>query len=182
VASESIGSDRLEITPQIRIDDSVIEQIGRMLLMEAEAKGSTGRLYADSLATAMAAHLIKRYSNRRQAIKDYTGGLPKYRLKRVIEYINENLEEDISLDSLAALAQMSAYHFARCFKQSTGLAPIQYIIKYRIERAKVLLKETDLSIAEIAYQLGFSNQSHFNKLFTKLTRTTPGNYRKNNKI
>jgi AraC family transcriptional regulator len=175
-ACETSGSDRYEIIPNMRVQDPVINRLGLLLLMEAEAEGSTGRLYGDSLSSAMAAHLIKKHSVNR-AWKEQTGGLSKSKLKLVIDYIRENIQEDTKLSSLAAIAHMSPYHFARAFKQSTGLTPIQYLIRCRIERAREMLKKSDLSIAEIAYQVGFSSQSHFHKFFIRLTNTTPGRYR-----
>jgi AraC family transcriptional regulator len=179
-AGESFRSDLFEIEPKVGIEDRIINQIGDLLLMEAEAEWSAGSLYADSLANAMAVHLLRRYTTKPQQSVGWTGGLPKQKLKSVIEYIEENLQEDIRLGCLAAIAHMSQFHFARAFKLSTGLSPIQYLIGRRIELAKQLLKKRELTIAEIAYRVGFSSQSHFNKYFIKLAKTTPGSYRKSN--
>jgi AraC family transcriptional regulator len=106
------------------------------------------------------------------------GELPKHRLRRATEFINDNLGRDIALAEIAASVEMSPYYFARLFKQSTGLAPHQYLLEQRVERAKVLLTETAIPLAEIAYQLGFASQSHFTSLFRRLTATTPKAYRK----
>lgn len=94
-----------------------------------------------------------------------------------MEYINENLERDLTLSEIAASVGMSSYHFARTFKQATGLPPHQYLIKLRLENAKRLLAQTNLAIAEIAYRVGFASQSHFTTLFRKHVGTTPKAYR-----
>jgi AraC family transcriptional regulator len=98
-------------------------------------------------------------------------------LREAIAYINDHLDRNLSLAELAALVQMSPYYFASLFKQSTGLAPHQYITKCRIERAKQLLKKRELTIMEICQQVGFQSQSHFTRVFRKHTATTPKAYR-----
>jgi AraC family transcriptional regulator len=98
-------------------------------------------------------------------------------LQQVKDHIEEHLADDLSLAELAALVPMSEFHFARLFKASTGEAPYRYITQRRIERAKVLLSVTALSVAEIAYRVGFTNQSHFTAQFRKLVGATPKRYR-----
>lgn len=95
----------------------------------------------------------------------------------MIEYINENLEHDLSLDAIAATIGMSSYHFARMFKQSIGLAPHQYVIERRLKQAQVLLTTTELTILEVSFRVGFKSQSHFTRLFRKLIGITPRAYR-----
>ena len=107
----------------------------------------------------------------------YCGGLSQHKLRWAIEYINENLEKDLKLSEIAAIVGMSQYHFVRMFKQSTGLPPHRYLVERRLEKAKRLLTETDLPIAEIAHCVGFANQSSFTKVFRKHTLITPKAYR-----
>jgi AraC family transcriptional regulator len=100
--------------------------------------------------------------------------LPRQRLRAVIEYIDEHLGSELSLDDLAAVARLSPYHFARLFKNSTGLPPHQYVIARRVERAKELLRDrVRLPLAEIALEMGFSSQSHFTRHFKRLVGVTP---------
>jgi AraC family transcriptional regulator len=113
-----------------------------------------------------------------QPIRDAGGELPKIKLRYAIEFINDNLGRNISLAEIAANVEMSPFHFARMFKRSMGLAPHQYVLEQRIDRAKTLLSETALSLTEIAYRLGFASQSHFTAVFRRLTSTTPEAYRK----
>ena len=97
---------------------------------------------------------------------------------QIEQFIDENLHEPIPLDALAAIACMSPSHFGRCFKNALGLAPGQYIILRRIERAKHLLAHTDLAVTEIGLLVGYQELSNFIKAFRKSTATTPGEYRK----
>jgi AraC family transcriptional regulator len=95
----------------------------------------------------------------------------------VREFINENLDEDLSLAEIAAVADLSQYHFARAFRKTTGLTPQQYLMRQRIERAKELLAKDDLPLVEVSLRAGFKNQSHFTTLFRKFTKLTPKTWR-----
>jgi AraC family transcriptional regulator len=101
------------------------------------------------------------------------GGLPQHKLKFVTDYINSHLERELSLNELAAIAQLSPYHFSRAFKQSTGISPHQYVIQQRVERASKLLVQGKMSIAEVAQACGFTHQSHLNRHFKRITGVTP---------
>jgi AraC family transcriptional regulator len=90
-----------------------------------------------------------------------------------IDYIHANLDCNIGLTELADLAQMSLSHFSRLFKQSTGYSPHQFVIKCRVDRARELLLKSDLSIADITYQVGFANQGHLTNHFKRLLGVTP---------
>lgn len=177
VAYESVDLDKVEILSHIPAFDPLIYQMGLALKTELESGGVDSRLYAESMATALSVHLLQRYSTREQVIKVYTGGLPKYKLREAIAYINDNLDQNLSLAEIAAVVQMSAHYFASLFKQSTGLAPHQYVTKCRIETAKRLLARRELAIVEICQQVGFESQSHFTQVFRKHTATTPKAYR-----
>src|SRR5262249_48428312 len=105
-------------------------------------------------------------------------GLSARRLKAVLRYIREHLHAALTLRDLAAVAHLSPYHFARRFKESTGLPPHQYIIARRIERAKQLLRgEDDLSLAQVAARTGFWDQGHFTRHFKRLVGVTPKRFR-----
>jgi AraC family transcriptional regulator len=129
------------------------------------------------LATALGIHLIKQYSTSTQTIREYEEGLPKYRLRQAIDYINDNVDQDIKLANIAEVVGMSQYYFCHLFKQSMGIAPYQYVIQQRVERAKQLLQQTEVTISDIALECGFANQSHFTKHFRKFTGITPKAYR-----
>jgi AraC family transcriptional regulator len=177
-AREFIRKDLVETVPQFKFRDPLVEGIGRALGAELESDGPLGRLYAESLAHVLVVHLLRNYSGSTRPLRAAIGELPKHKLRRATEFINDNLGRDVTLTEVAASVEMSPYHFARMFKQSTGLAPHQYRLERKIERAKTLLSETALPIAEIAYRLDFASQSHFTALFRRFTSTTPKAYRK----
>ena len=122
-------------------------------------------------------HLLRNYSTATKLTNGASSKLPRYKLQRVIDYINDNLRDDLTLHKISAILSMSPYHFAHAFKQATGLAPHRYVIQRRVERAKSLLRETDLSITEIAHQVGYANQSNFSAVFHQFTAQTPRSFR-----
>jgi transcriptional regulator GlxA family with amidase domain len=105
------------------------------------------------------------------------GGLPPRAMRRVHEFIEEHLEENVSIQALANIAGLSMYHFARAFKQSEGVTPHEYLIQRRVQRTKDLLAETDLPLSEIALASGFSDQSHCARRFREHVGVTPSSYR-----
>lgn len=172
-ASELLETDHVELIPQLAIQDPLIHQIGLALKTELQSNGSGSQLYAESMANALAVHLLRCHSTQPQNITTYVGGLGKHTLKLVTDYINDYLERELGLSELAAIAQLSAYHFSRAFKESIGFSPHQYVIQQRVERAKRLLLQGKTSIAEVAIACGFSHQSHLNRHFKHLIGVTP---------
>ena len=172
-AAENRFNHEFEFSEMYKDQDPLIQHIGLALLAESESATSIGRLYADSLIQTLTLHLLKNYSNASPIQENLNGGLSGYKLRRVKEFINENLEEDLPLAALAEVADLSQFHFARSFRKSTGQTPQQYLMHQRIERAKELLAKDDLPIVEISLRTGFKNQSHFTTLFRKYTKFTP---------
>jgi AraC family transcriptional regulator len=168
-----LKTDRVELIPHFAVQDPLIYQIGLALKAELETNGASSCLYAESAATFLAVHLLQHYSTRIHEIGDYVGGLPQHKLRQAIDYIQENLSENISLEAIANHIDLSCYHFCRLFKQSTGFSPYQYVIQQRVKRAKQLLRQGKMSIGDIAIACGFSHQSHLNRHFKRLTGVTP---------
>ena len=179
-AGADLNPDQTEIITSLETRSPVIESMARMAFDElqrsSEAAGSN--LYADSLANLLAVQLLREYSSHKMpAEKQYVNGLTNKKLALVLDLIESDLAEDLSLSTLANAAGLSEYHFLRMFKQSTGVTPHQYVISQRIERAKELLKRTDMTITEIAYLLGFSTPAHFTHHFRRKTGVTPSELR-----
>jgi AraC-like DNA-binding protein len=107
----------------------------------------------------------------------FQGGLPRYKLRRAVEFVDANLDQVIHLKDMARVADVSLFHFHRQFKKTTGLTPHQFIVQRRVEQAKVLLAQSNLPIVDVAVRVGFMDQSHFTTTFRKLTSMTPRMYR-----
>jgi AraC family transcriptional regulator len=169
---------QISIAPQFGIDDEHIRHIGMSLHCELQHSNVIGRIYADSLAKVLAMQLVRRYSYLND-LRVNRGGMAPRKLRKAIEFINENLDQEqtVALPAVAQVVQMSYFHFSRAFKQSTGVSPNVYMTEQRIERAKRLLTETDLPLADIALRTGFASQSHFTTTFRKLVWTTPKAFR-----
>jgi transcriptional regulator GlxA family with amidase domain len=106
-----------------------------------------------------------------------TARLPPRAVRRAIEYMQANLAESVRLEDIAGAAGQSVFHFSRTFRHATGLAPHRYLIEARIVRVKTLLLESGQSLAAIAEEAGFSDQSHMSKVFRRLAGTTPKQFR-----
>jgi AraC family transcriptional regulator len=145
-----------------------------MQIHQADSADTASALYRDTMASALTAHLSHHFT-RQPVLTDST--LDDARFKRAQIYINEHLGSPISLDHMAAEAGMSAFHFARAFKAKTGLAPHQFLVAARIDRAKGLLSTSGISIGEIAAQVGWENPSKFAAQFKKHVGATPGQWR-----
>ena len=128
------------------------------------------------MANALAVYLLNRYTVRHYKPVAYRGGLPGYRLKRVLDHIGDNLAEDLSLSQLAAVAGMSPHYFAELFRMSTGYAPHRYVLLQRIEQAKQALRDTGRSVLEVGLDAGFQNPSHFARMFRKFVGTSPSRF------
>jgi AraC family transcriptional regulator len=180
VAAEAFGLDpgRLTVPPLDSLELPHLRAAIGAVGAELTAGGAGGRLAAESLANVLAVHLIRHILAPRRPERGRDGVLPRRRLRAVTEYIEEHLDTGVSLDEMAAVARLSVYHSARQFKRATGLPPHQYVIARRVERARQLLQTgTDLSLADIAASVGFSDQSQFCRHFKRLVGVTPGQFR-----
>jgi AraC family transcriptional regulator len=175
--SASLPVERVTIAPALHPHDPLLRHMALVLQVAIEGKGEAGELYASVLADALVVHFLTRYAASWSPLHQATGGLVPSKLRRTIAYIQDHLEQALSLPTLAAVAQMSPAHFARRFKQVTGRTPHQYVIMCRMAYAKRLLVETDIPLSEIGPQVGCADQSHFTALFGKHVSMTPQIYR-----
>ncbi|WP_246162688.1 helix-turn-helix domain-containing protein [Brasilonema sennae] len=153
--------------------DLHLQHIAMLLLAELKSGGMMGQLYVESLTQVLVIHLLRHYSTFTQTITSQNRSLTNAQLQRAIDYIHTHLDRDLSLVEIAGVINISPTYFASLFKSTTGISPHQYVIKQRVEQAKLMLLTTDLAIADIALQVGFSSQSHLTQHFKRLTRMTP---------
>jgi AraC family transcriptional regulator len=185
IAQESMQPE-IELIPQFSIADPVIQQLALALKTEIQTGCMSGRLYGEALGTALATRLVNNYAVSKPVCELKASGLSRSQLKRVIDYIQANLTQDLSILDLATLTSMSESHFSRSFKRSIGISPYQHLLQQRVERAKHLLAQqslvkppkTGIAISTIALDCGFANQTHLTKVFRQITGVTPNVYQK----
>ncbi|GAB1621889.1 AraC family transcriptional regulator [Agarivorans albus] len=158
-------------------DDLAVSSLIQQWLLKLNWQDDADRLALDQLSQLLLGHISKHYLTKQLTEPTLSGGLAPFQLARCQEFIEAHLADKLSLNQLAQLVDLSDYHFARMFKQSSGLSPHQYLSQRRIERAKSLLLTGELSLAEVAYQTGFSSQAHFSARFKQLTGNSPASFR-----
>lgn len=173
---EAYLAERVEIAPDLREHDPLLQHMALVLQSKIEGKGLNGRFYEEALTDALAIHFLRRFHATRHSLGQ-GHRVFSYKLRRTISYIKAHLAQELSLATLAALGETSPAHFARLFKDATGLAPHRYVIACRIEEAKRLLAETEETLIDIGLQVGCADQSHFTALFHKHVGMTPRAYR-----
>jgi AraC family transcriptional regulator len=156
--------------------DPQIEHICRALKAEADSNFLSGSLYGESLGLALARRFLGQYSSLNSSLR--RGGLAPRKLRRVIEYIHAELDSPLRMSALAEIAGLSQFRFAHNFKLQTGMSPHQFVMHARIERAKCMLRETNLPVVEIALSVGLQSSSQFNALFKRELGTTPRIFRR----
>jgi AraC family transcriptional regulator len=148
------------LAPAIRFRDPHLEYIASRLRAEREHGYPYGRIFVDTLAAAVAARLLQRQGRATTALHVAKRQLPKWRLRAVCDYVQANLDQDLSLAELAQIAGFSVSHFKPLFRQAMGLPVHRYVVECRVERARQLLLRRDRTLAEIAGEAGFSHQTH----------------------
>src|SRR5215471_4538488 len=174
---ETAHEGSVELIENWNLNDRNIMALLLAMTTDLDSGSPAGRLYGESLANTLAVYLLKRYTGRGYAPAAYRGGLPGYRLRRVLDYIGDNLATDLSLSELAGVAGMSPHYFAELFRRSTGQAPHRYVILQRIESAKKRLADAKCSVIEVGLDAGFQNSSHFARMFRKFVGVSPSRFR-----
>ncbi|MGF1473926.1 MAG: helix-turn-helix domain-containing protein [Rubrobacteraceae bacterium] len=184
VAGEvGVDLDQVEIVEVLHAHDPASERILRSLASEIETGGPGGELYVRSLATALAVHLLREHSSLgrkdvRQLGRRPEGNLSRRQIGAALDYIGDNLSSRLSLSEISHQANLSERHFSRLFREATGLPPYRYVILQRVEKAKVLLANTDLPVGEVAARCGFAHQGHLARHFARLLGTSPVRFRR----
>jgi AraC family transcriptional regulator len=176
--AEELGcGDVPEFGNQWALRDSGLKQVLQEMGREAQTGWPLGRLYADLLVLGFQNLLIRRHALNVVHLPEVKGGLTMRLLRHALEYITDNLENDLRLEDIAQELSLSPFHFAREFRASTGQTPYQYLLDQRMERAKTLLKLGRDSIEEIAHDCGFRSPVNFTRAFRQRVGVTPGMWR-----
>ena len=179
IAPETVNPDKIELLPKFSDfgTDNLITSIGITIKQQLETDPHGCEFYLEHLFNALSAHLVKNYCKTTPLFKEYSDGLAPFKLKQALNYINDNLDCSIKLIEIAQLLDISEYYFCHLFKESTGVSPYKYVIQQRVAKAKNLIKNSQLSLADIAYECGFSSQSQMTQHFRKCVGVTPRVYR-----
>jgi AraC family transcriptional regulator len=164
----------LDAVDHFRFRDAEMEAICRLLYREVSLDDMADRLYIESLVMQLAVSIQRRHSRAsRIAGIPSSSGLTRSQARRVLEYIETNLSREMTLREMAGIVDLSPYHFARMFKRTMSVAPHQYVLGRRVERAKAMLRTTGATLTEISLSTGFCNQSHFTSTFRRIVGATP---------
>ncbi|WP_186307827.1 helix-turn-helix domain-containing protein [Paraburkholderia sp. BCC1884] len=166
--------------PNFSVNPS-IGALGRILFDSQQSSDMCEAIWSESLSLAL---LVKVISLNKDCLKQpqiSSGSLPIWRQRRVLEFIDGNMCKKISLADMAGQAGLSRMHFASQFKRATGTTPHLFLLQKRVEKAKDLLLDQNLSIQDVAFDVGFGSQSHFTVVFRKLTGITPTHWRAQNR-
>jgi AraC family transcriptional regulator len=167
----------IEIADRFQMRDPVIEHIGWTIKADIDSNLTGGRLLRDSLGVALAARLLQRHYRGSLPMREVRGGLSHTKLERVISHIEDNLASKLSLPGIAEIAGMSVSHLKTLFRNSTGVPVYEYVLRRRVERAQLLLRNQRFSIAEIAVATGFAHQSHLARHMHRILGYTPSSVR-----
>ncbi len=177
-ARSLLAIDQVELRPELRVTDVRVTNL--LYALEAERAGGylAGDLFTDSIEAALAGLLV----TSRNGIQDKSvcshGGLPPRRLRRVLEFIHDNIDKQIRLKDIAAVAELSGSHFLHQFRRSMNTSPYKYALALRIEQSKRMLANPQLPIIEVAQAVGFDNPQHFATVFRRFAGISPSTYRR----
>jgi AraC family transcriptional regulator len=159
------------------VRDEVIHQIGLSIVSAMTNETAAGRMFAETASATLAARLLQKYGDSGACKFLEPHRIDHARLRRALDHISANLDEEITLNQLAQVAGVSVFHFARTFTRAMGVSPSRYVSRMRLEKAMAEIAADKLSLAEIAFRAGFSSQASFTRAFFRVTGLTPGEYR-----
>jgi AraC family transcriptional regulator len=168
-----LDADRIELIEQQRSTDPTLHHIAMALRAGVQSGAALDRMYGEGLSTALAAHLLREYGAAVLKPRRQYGGLPRAKLMRAVEYIQDQLAADLTVSGIAQAVGMSPFYFSRLFKESTGQSPHQYVVEARVRRAKELLTTGKFTISEAAHHVGFVDQSHLTRHFKRVFGLPP---------
>jgi AraC family transcriptional regulator len=175
-ASDSAGN-RIELRLERELVDPRLRALATAVDVERTAGFPSGRLFLDSIEQALARALVVGYAVRDYSVRVYRGGLSPAKLRKIEELVQEKMEEDISLEEMARTVGLSAAHFSQVFRNTTGQTPHQCLLRYRVQRAKEMLRSAEMRVLDVAIACGFKTQQHFARVFRQVCGASPKEYR-----
>jgi AraC family transcriptional regulator len=176
VVQDGLAADRIEFVSRHSVVDSVIGDYAATFRAELIADAPNGVMYAESLTIGLVLHLLANYGVAKPKTLSPRGKLNAFQLRAVLECIASQLDEDVSLLTLARQAHISPFHFARLFRATVGVSPHQFVLRLRLARAVRFMKTGKKTLAQIAVECGFHDQPHFTRAFQRVFRITPAMY------
>ncbi|MFD1873031.1 helix-turn-helix domain-containing protein [Hymenobacter bucti] len=177
VAGQDTTRTPAVLQKRMKFNDPFLGQLSRQLLASAGSHRALGRLYVESLTATLCHHLLAHHATS-QRRPEGPARLGSAALARIEAYLEAHAAEPVTLEGLAELANLSVFHFARLFKQATGLPPYQYVLRWKIERAKHLLRRDSLALADLSDELGFASPISFAAAFKRLVGCTPQQFQR----
>jgi AraC family transcriptional regulator len=178
VHDDGLDADRFDLGYCFQAHDAEIASLVLSLRSQLTSPGIEDHLYVDTLAVQLAVHLLRDYGTAPLRLRAYRHGLSRTHMRVVLDYLNAYLHRNIQLAELADLVEMSQFHFLRLFRAACGKTPHQYLVERRVEVAKAILLREDVPLAEVAYRVGFADQSHFTRHFRRIIGAPPGRLRR----
>jgi AraC family transcriptional regulator len=166
-------ADHIELTEQRGITDPTVRHIALALRAGIQTGDALDRMYGEALSTALAVHLLREYGAAAPTPKRRCGGLSREKLVSAVQYIQDQLDTDLTVSGIAQAVYMTPYHFTRLFKESTGQSPYRYVVEARVRKAKELLTTGKFTISEVADHVGFADQSHLTRHFKRVFGLPP---------
>jgi AraC family transcriptional regulator len=160
-----------------KLVDTRVSALAAAVNAERVAGFPSGRLFLDSVEQALAVALVDGYAERHRPVQTHRGGLGSARLRRIKEFVDAKIEDELTLCEMAQAVELSTAHFSRMFRKSTGETPHQFLLRQRLERAQMMLRSADGRVIDVAVACGFKSQQHFAQVFRHVCGVSPTEYR-----
>lgn len=178
-SAKNIIDNNVILKPIYNIKDPHLEHIFKLMLSEVQTNNTNGKYFIDSLVSLLSIHFIGNYCIKNTDLVENIDGLIQKDFDNIINYINNNLSNNITLEQLSSDLKMDKFDLIKKFKKSKNITPYQFIIQRKLEHSKYLLRNKAYSISDIANMLNFSDQAHFSNTFKKMFGLTPNKYKQN---
>jgi AraC family transcriptional regulator len=169
--------NRIELRLEHELADSRLRALATAVEVERAAGFPSGRLFLECIEQALAKALVVGYAVRDYSVRVYRGGLSPAKLRKIEELVQEKMEEDLSLKEMARAVGLSTTHFSQVFRNTTGQTPHRCLLRYRVRRAKEMLRSAEMRVLDVAIACGFKTQQHFARVFREMCGASPTEYR-----